>query len=111
MLSVAHSLLLAAFLSVGRGLPTRIHQMENSIHEDQSFSKEEWPAMDIPSVQKGYIPFDSSNLNSAIKNMNRGLERTHENEINSIFVIDSDSHRFDTETRKLLYYFLSMMTP
>ena len=111
MLTVAHSLLLAAFLSVGISLPTRIHQMENSIIVDQSSSKEEWPAMDIPWAGKGYIPFDSSSLDSVTEHIDRGFERKHGNEINSIFVIGSDTHRFDAEASQLLYYFLSMMTP
>ena len=111
MLTVAHSLLFAGLLNVGLGLPTRIHQMENSILEDQSFSKEDWPAMDIPSAVKGYMPFHSSSLESVTEHIDRGFERAHENEIDSIFVIGSDTHRFDAEARQLLYYFLSMMTP
>ena len=111
MLRAAHFLLLAAFLSVGLSLPTRIHQMENSIIEDQSSSKEEWPAMDIPWAGKGYMPLDSSSHDAVTEHIHRGFERKDENEINSFFVTGSDTHRFDAEARQLLYYFLSMMTP
>ena len=111
MWTVAHSLLLATFLSVGLGLPTRIHQMDNSIFEEQSFSKEEWPAMDIPWAGEGYMPSHSLTHDSVIDQINGGLERAHENEINSIFVINPDTHRLDAVAKQLLYHFLSKMTP
>ena len=104
------AVLLIPFLGVGFSIPTRNREVETIISYAQSSAEQEaWPAMDISWIANGAIDDPYTIDDSFPNDINNVLDR--DNEVYDVIRSEHGSHHHDDTARKLLYYFLSKMTP